>query len=124
LNRIIAEVFEIHSLERLNLVKFKTDTQIINVLMLEMNMDLKTGKKAELLIKPTAISLCKERCNFENCLKGSVINKKKGKILSSISVRIEHFELECIMLNECAETDGDVFVLFKANDVAVGKVFK
>ena len=72
MNKLIAEVLEIKSLDRLNLIKFGFNSQVINVLILEMNLDLKIGKNAELMIKPTAISILKQSSEFENVLKGKV----------------------------------------------------
>ena len=124
MNRLIGKVIEIKSLKRLNLIKFQINSQIINVLMLEMNINLKVGKKAELLIKPTAVSVCNEKCNFENCIKGEIIDMKKGEILSSIVTEVEGYEIESIMLKEYSNFNNEtVYLLFKANDVAVGEVF-
>jgi molybdopterin-binding protein len=123
-NKLIGEITDIQSLERLNLIKCKVGSQTVNVLMLEMNIDLKPGKKAELLIKPTAVSISGERCSFENSLRGQISEINKGEILSSITVDVEGFEIECIMLSEYDNFEKNVFVMFKANDVAIGKVFE
>jgi len=122
LNKLIAEVKEIYSLERLNLIKFSLNFQIINVLILEMNLDLKAGKKAELIIKPTAISILNEKCEFENVLKGEIKEIKNGEILSKIVVIVEGFELEAVMVKEKVNFKKDVFVVFKSNDVIISKV--
>jgi molybdopterin-binding protein len=122
-NVLKGEIVNIESLERLNLITFKIGGQIVNVLMLEMNMDLEVGKNAELLIKPTAVSVSDKKCKFENCLEGDIVSIDKGKILSSVVVDSEGFKIESIMLNECVDFEkGKVYVYFKANDVAVGKV--
>lgn len=123
MNVLKGEIVNIESLERLNLITFKIGGQIVNVLMLEMNMDLEVGKNAELLIKPTAVSVSDKKCKFENCLEGDIVSIDKGKILSSVVVDSEGFKIESIMLNECVDFEkGKVYVYFKANDVAVGKV--
>ncbi|WP_456479704.1 hypothetical protein [Nautilia sp.] len=124
MNRLIGEITDIYSLERLNLIKFKIGSQNVNVLMLEMNIDLKVGKKAQLIIKPTAVSVSNEKCDFENALKGRVTEISRGKILSSVTVDVEGFEMECITLRGYDNFKKDVFVMFKANDVAVEKVFE
>lgn len=125
MNRLIAEVFEIQSLERVNLIKFKLNEQIINVLILEMNLNLKVGKKAELLIKPTAVSVLKNRCVFENVLSAELKDVEKGKILSRITVDVEGFAVESIMIKELADFEGsEVYIAFKANEVAISKVFE
>jgi molybdopterin-binding protein len=120
-NKLIAEVLEIKSLDRLNLIKFGFNSQVINVLILEMNLDLKIGKNAELMIKPTAISILKQSSEFENVLKGKVKKIINGEILSRVIVDVEGFEIESIMLKEKVNFENDVFVVFKSNDVAISK---
>ena len=120
MNVLTAEVKEIVSLKRLNLIKFALNKQTLNVLILEMNLDLDVGKKAELIIKPTAVSVLNEKCDFENILKGRVKQIEKGKVLSSVTVEVEGFEMEAITLNK--DFKDEVYIVFKANDIAISKV--
>ena len=124
MNSLVAKVKEIKHLDRINLVKFTLNSQIINVLILEMNINLKIDKKASLLIKPTAISILKEMINFENLLRGNVLEIEKGEILARVIVDVEGFEIEAIMLNEKlnVKKDDEVFLAFKASDVIISKV--
>jgi len=123
LNRLTAKVKEIVALKRLNLIKFEYHGSEIKVVILEMNVDLKKGSKAELMIKPTAVSVLKEACGFENVLKGKILEKELGKILSNVKVDTGYDIFEAVMLKECAEgLSGDVFLVFKASDVMISKV--
>jgi len=124
LNRLTAKVKEITHLDRINLIKFDLNSQIINVLILEMNVELKRNKKASLLIKPTAITIVKNPIGFENILKGKIIEMERGDILARISVDVEGFEMEVIMLNEKlnAKINDEVYLVFKASDVIISKV--
>ena len=124
MNRLIGEITDIRSLERLNLIECKVGLQSVKILILEMNINLKPGKKIELLIKPTALSVSDKKCVFENVLKGRVVEIQKGEILSNVTVNVEGFEMECIMLKEYADFRDNVYIFFKANDVAIGKVFE
>ena len=120
MNVLTAEVKEIVSLDRLNLIKFVLNEQILNVLILEMNVELAVGKKAELIVKPTAVSVLNDKCDFENVLKGRVKHIEKGEVLSSVTVEVEGFEMEAIILNK--DLNDEVYVVFKANDIAISKV--
>ena len=122
MNRLIATVTKIVPLKRLNLIKLDFNGQNVNMLILEMNLDLKEGKKVELIVKPTAVSVLDKECGFENVLKGKLKHIKKGEILSSVTVDVGGVEIESIMLREKAVFDNDVYVVFKANDIAVSKV--
>jgi len=124
LNRLIVKVKEIKHLDRINLIKFDLNSQIINVLILEMNVDLQKNKKASLLIKPTAITIVKNPIDFENILKGKIIEMERGDILARISVDVEGFEMEVIMLNEKlnVKINDEVYLVFKASDVIISRV--
>jgi molybdopterin-binding protein len=124
LNRLIAEVKEIKHLDRINLIKFDLNSQIINVLILEMNVDLQKNKKASLLIKPTAITIVKNPIDFENILKGKIIEMERGDILVRVLVDVEGFEMEVIMLNEkvSSKINDEVCLAFKASDVIIAEV--
>lgn len=121
MNTIIATVKDIVSLERLNLIKFELNFQEINVLILEMNIDISIGKKAELIIKPTAISVINEKCDFENVLKAKVKSVKRGTILTSLFLDVEGYEIEALTLKK--DFNKEVYIAFKANDIAIVKVF-
>jgi len=121
-NRLRAVVKQIIPLKRLNLIKFDFNSHEINVLILEMNISLDVGKKAELIVKPTAVSVLNEYCGFENVLRGKVKSVKKGDILASVKVDVCGVEIESVLLKEKADFKEDVFVVFKANDIAVSKV--
>lgn len=124
MNRLIVKVKEIKHLDRINLIKFDLNSQIINVLILEMNVDLQKNKKASLLIKPTAITIVKNPIDFENILKGKIIEMERGDILARISVDVEGFEMEVIMLNEKlnVKINDEVYLVFKASDVIISRV--
>ena len=124
MNRLIAEVKEIKHLDRINLIKFDLNSQIINVLILEMNVDLQKNKKASLLIKPTAITIVKNPIDFENILKGKIIEMERGDILVRVLVDVEGFEMEVIMLNEkvSSKINDEVYLAFKASDVIIAEV--
>ena len=124
MNRLIAKVKEITHLDRINLIKFDLNSQIINVLILEMNVKLKRNKKASLLIKPTAITIVKNPIDFENILKGKIIEMEKGEILVRVLVDVEGFEMEVIMLNEKlnAKINDEAYLAFKASDVIIAEV--
>jgi len=121
-NKLIAEVTEIKSVDRINLIKFRLNTQTVNALILEMNLNLNVGDTAELSVKSTAISVAENFCEFENVLKGRVLSVKKGEVLASVLADVEGFEMEAVSLKENVNVNGDVFLFFKANDVSIVKV--
>ncbi len=122
-NEITAVLKNIISINNLNLLEFEKENQKINVLILQMNIDLKIGEKALLYIKPTKLFLSKEKCEFENVLKVKVKKIKKGKILANIICEITNEELEVLMLKNFADFETEAYLMFKASDISIiGKI--
>jgi molybdopterin-binding protein len=119
MNKFEAVLEDIVSLERLNLLKFKTEKEYINVIILEMNLNLKKGDKAILGVKPTKCFLLPEKVPFENCLKVKIKEITKGKILSNVVCEFEKNEFEVIMLNDFADINEEAFLVFKASDISI-----
>lgn len=118
MNIIISKLENIKSLDNLNLLYFEE----IKVLILQMNLNIKIGKKAKLYIKPTKLFLSKEKCEFENRLKVNINNIKKGDILASILCEYKNFKLEVIMLKECINFENEAYLYFKASDISIVEV--
>jgi molybdopterin-binding protein len=120
MNVITAEVKEIVTNGRVNLVKFGFGKETINMLMLEMNLDLKVGARAELIIKPTSISVLNDFCDFENIFKAKVVEVTEGEILANVTVEVNSVIIEAVTLKK--RFKNEVFIAFKSNDIAVLRV--
>ena len=122
-NEITAVLKNIISIDNLNLLEFEKENQKINVLILQMNIDLKIGDKALLYIKPTKLFLSKEKCAFENILKVKIKKITQGKILASVICEIKEENIEVLMLKNYVDFDKEAYLMFKASDISIiGKV--
>ena len=119
MNKLTAILKNIISVDNLNLLEFEKENQKINVLILQMNIDLKIGEKAILYIKPTKLFLNKEKCNFENVLKVKIKKINKGEILASVICEIGKEEIEVIMLKNYINFEKEAFLMFKASDISI-----
>ena len=123
MNNITAILKNIISVDNLNLLEFEKDKEIIKVLILQMNLDLKKGDEVKLGIKPTKLFLSKDKCNFENVLEVKIKNIQKGEILANILCDFKGEEIEVIMLKEYIDFEKKAYILFKASDISIlGKV--
>jgi len=123
MNKIRAYLENIYSLKHLNLLEFKIEKYIINVVVLEMNIDLKTGDEVFLGIKPTKLFISGKICDFENVLPVKIKNIQKGEILSNVLCEISLQQIEVIMLSKNVNFEKEGYLLFKSTDVyIIGKV--
>ena len=123
MNKITAVLKNIISVDNLNLLEFEKNGQLIKVLILQMNLDLKVGDEVYLGIKPTKLFLSKNKCNFENVLEVEIKNFEKGEILTNVLCDFKEEEIEVIMLKNYIDFEKKAYLLFKASDISVlGKV--
>ena len=123
MNKIIAVLKNIISVENLNLLEFEKEGIIIKVLILQMNVNLKIGDKVYLGIKPTKLFISAKKCEFENVLEVKIKNIQKGKILSNVLCDFYGDEIEAIMLKDYIDFEKKAYLLFKASDISIlGKV--
>jgi molybdopterin-binding protein len=122
MNSIKAKLVGVKSLERLNLLEFKTQKNLIRVVILEMNLDLKIGSEAILYVKPTKCYLLPQKAPFENCIEVEVLKIDEGEILTSVICRFEDFEMEVVMLKDFVNFDQKAFLVFKASDIFISEV--
>jgi len=127
MNQLTATIIQIENIDSLNLLTLSCGEQIIKILTLELNPNLKVGSSVKLSVKSTDIAMAKNcggMLSYTNQLKGKIIQLNNGKLLSSIGVDIEGFRLESIiMLNSSLKMNlrvGDEIVaLIRGNDISI-----
>ena len=123
MNKITAVLKNIISVDNLNLLEFEKENNLIKVLILQMNLNLKIEDEVYLGIKPTKLFLSSKKCEFENVLKVKIENIKKGKILANILCDFYGDEIEVVMLKDYVDFEKEAYLLFKASDISIlGKV--
>ena len=106
------------------------------MLSLELPEEIQPGVEVKLACKPIAVALAKPTMDVEsfcsmlsysNQLKVHINSIEKGKLLSSILLKLGTFSLESIMGTEAVERlalkEGDeVIALIKANELSILEV--
>ena len=127
MNQLKATITQMESCDNLNLLTLSCGEQSIKILTLELNPNLKVGSHVKLSVKSTDIAIAKN-CNgmlsYTNQLKAKITHINRGKLLSSIRVDIEDFELESvIMLESCLnmglKVGDEVVVLLNSNSISI-----
>ena len=125
MNKITAVLKNIISVNNLNLLEFEKENEIIKVLILQMNFDLKIGDKVFLGIKPTKLFLSSKKCNFENVFEVNIKDIQKGEILANVLCEFKGEEVEVLMLKEFVNFENRAYIFFKASDISIiGKVYE
>jgi len=119
--RIKAKLNKIKNKDGLNLLFFEYYDNIIKVLMLEMNINLREGDIATLRVKPTLLFLSSQKIDYENVLEVDIVEIKKGEIMANIICKYKNDVFEVLMLKEYANFEKKAYLYFKANFVSVEK---
>jgi len=127
MNQLRAKLIHIEAVESLHLLTFELDKELIYMLSLELSPNLQIGKVVTLAIKSTSIAIAKEFTgvlSYLNQLNAEVVSVNNGKILSSIVLNIEGFELESLITLKASlamdlKIDDEVTVLISGSEVSV-----
>ena len=100
MNRLVAEVETVASVDILHLISLRIEQSDIKVLTLELPQGLAIGSRVELLIKPTNIIISKEKLSTistQNQLTCSIEGVHKGEILAQIVLHHNTQMLEALI---------------------------
>jgi len=126
-NQLKAKVIHIKNVDTLHSLTFSLNQQVIHMLSLELEPNIKIGTVVNLGIKSTHIAIAKNLkglLSLENRLKAKVLSIENGEILSSVCLDIEGFILESIIGIESIKTlnlqlNDKVLVLINASDISI-----
>jgi len=126
-NQIRAKVVHIKNVNTLHSLTFSLNQQVLQMLSLELNPNIKVGTVVYLGIKSTHVAIAKDlkgQLSLENRLKAKVLSIENGEILSSVCLDIDGFTVESIIgvdsiksLN--LQVDDRVLVLINASDISI-----
>jgi molybdopterin-binding protein len=127
MNQLRAKVIHIEKVERLHYLTFLFGEEVIHMLTLELDSNIKLETEVNISIKSTNITISKNYRNdisIENQLKAKVIQIENGAILSSICLDINGFELESVISLNASKRlnlkkDDKVFALMSESDISI-----
>lgn len=131
MSSIIADIVKIESCDSLHIVKFGFKEHTLTMMSLELAENIKEGVKVKLSIKPTHIAIGKNiggELSYSNKLPCSITTIQKGKLLSSISLKLsEDSFLESIITKNSVESMGlkvgdEVVAIIKASELSISEV--
>lgn len=130
MSKLIATIKKINSIDNLNIVEFDFLGNSLKMMSLGLNSNIQIGKKVQLSVKPTNISIAKNftgEISLSNQLVAIIQNIENGELLSSISLKIDDFLLESIITVESSkrmnlQISDEVIILIKASNLSIEEV--
>jgi molybdopterin-binding protein len=131
MSQMVATVKSIENLEQLNIVEFEFQGQVLKMMSLDLNTNIRVGKKVVLSVKPTNIALAKQlagEISFSNQMVATIQTLTHGKLLSSVGLTINDIVFESIITLSSAKRmnlriNDEVIMLIKASDLFILDVF-
>ena len=130
MSKFIATIKKIQSIDNLNIVEFEFDGLTLKMMSLDLNDDVKIGKKVKLSVKPSNISIAKNligEISLSNQIVATIQSLENGQLLTSVILKINDDLLESIITVDSSKRMnlqiGEVVtILIKASNLSIGEV--
>ena len=130
MSKFIATIKKIQSIDNLNIVEFEFDGLTLKMMSLDLNDDVKIGKKVKLSVKPSNISIAKNlsgEISLSNKIVATIQNLENGQLLTSVILKINDTLLESIITVDSSKRMnlqiGEVVtILIKASNLSIEEV--
>ena len=130
MSKLVATIKKINSVDNLNIVEFDFNGLTLKMMSLDLNDDVKIGKKVELSVKPSNISIAKNligEISLSNQIVATIQSLENGQLLTSVILKINDTLLESIITVDSSKRMnlqiGEVVtILIKASNLSIGEV--
>ena len=130
MSQLVATIKKINSVDNLNIVEFDFNGLTLKMMSLDLNDDVKIGKKVELSVKPTNISIAKNligEISLSNQIVATIQSLENGQLLTSVILKINDTLLESIITADSSkrmnlQVGEVVTILIKASNLSIGEV--
>ena len=130
MSQLVATIKKINSVDNLNIVEFDFHGLTLKMMSLDLNDDVKIGKKVELSVKPSNISIAKNligEISLSNQIVATIQSLENGQLLTSVILKINDTLLESIITVDSSKRMnlqiGEVVtILIKASNLSIGEV--
>jgi len=127
MNKILAKVSAIESVDNLSVISFEANKQHLCLMALGLNFELHVGSEVYLSAKSSNISLAKNlqaELSISNQLTCSIISIEMGVLLCSIRLRFAQTILRSVITKASAlrmqlKLNDPIIALIKASDLSI-----
>ena len=130
MSQLVATIKKINSIDNLNIVEFDFHGLTLKMMSLDLNDDVKIGKKVELSVKPSNISIAKNligEISLSNQIVATIQSLENGQLLTSVILKINDTILESIITVDSSkrmnlQIGESVTILIKASNLSIAEV--
>ena len=130
MSQLVATIKKINSVDNLNIVEFDFNGLTLKMMSLDLNDDVKIGKKVKLSVKPSNISIAKNltgEISLSNKIVATIQSLENGQLLTSVILKINDTILESIITVDSSKRMnlqiGEVVtILIKASNLSIEEV--
>ena len=130
MSQLVATIKKINSVDNLNIVEFDFNGLTLKMMSLDLNDDVKIGKKVKLSVKPSNISIAKNligEISLSNQIVATIESLENGQLLTSVILKINDTILESIITVDSSKRMnlqiGEVVtILIKASNLSIEEV--
>jgi len=127
MNRFVATVFSIESIQNLNIVKFNFFDEILTMMSLNLNSNITVGANVELTLKATHITIAKKfngLISDSNQLPAKIKSLNNGELLSSVELIVHNTTLESIITLQDSKKmnlkiDDDITIFINPSELSI-----
>ena len=132
MSRIVASIIDIKKSGALNLIEFNLKDKSLFMITLELNSDIKIGRRVKLIIKPFSIVLAKDfsgEISYINRLDVNIKSIEVGEILTNIELDSYNSILEATITTDSFYSMGlkegdNILALIRATDISILEVIE
>ena len=132
MNKFVATITKIQSVENLNIVNFDFCGEKLSMMSLDLNEKIKVGCKVVLTAKPTHIAIAKEfsgDISYSNQLKAKITEINNGELLSSIKLSTGDSACESVITKASSarmnlSVGDDVTLFIKASELSIKEILE
>ena len=132
MSRIVASIRDIKKSGALNFIEFDLNDKSLFMISLELNSNIKIGRKVKLIIKPFSIVLAKDfrgEISYLNRLEVKIKSIEVGEILTNIELEFYNYILEATIttdsFNSMSLKEGEsILALIRATDISILEVIE
>ena len=130
MSQFVATIKKIQSIDNLNIVEFDFCGLTLKMMSLDLNDDVKIGKKVKLSVKPSNISIAKNlsgEISLSNKIVATIQSLENGQLLTSVILKINDTILESIITVDSSkrmnlQIGESVTILIKASNLSIAEV--
>ncbi|MEA2099130.1 MAG: transporter [Campylobacterota bacterium] len=127
MNRFVATVLSIESTQNLNIVEFSFFDEILTMMSLDLNPNIKIGSSVELTLKATQITIAKNfngMVSDSNQLSAQIKSLGNGQLLSSVELSVHNTTLESIITLKDSkkmnlQIDDDLTIFINPSELSI-----